>query len=270
MTGSDFEKEFASSLAKETAKSAWEIFKATLLPPATELGKGLGDLIFAVMTPITFPVEYLRIITKAAHDKFRNGVQRKVSVVAQEKLCLPDPQIVFNTLQDARFCVYRDELREMFENLIASSTNTDYADYVHPAFSEIIRQLSPYDANILEQFSDYGTYRIFKYLRQTSDPTEFTFQYFWDPKQPREIQTKGINTLVFLGLVQIIGTSAFEIGVRESHASFSHYRVLGSGINERPYQSMTYGVEKDVLIDETLLISPTELGRDFIKVCIRK
>ena len=77
---------------------------------------------------------------------------------------LPDTQIVAGALEDSRFCVEKKELREMFENLIAASVNSDTADSVHPSFSNIIRRMSPHDASILKMFKERGNRPIANFV----------------------------------------------------------------------------------------------------------
>ena len=45
------------------------------------------------------------------------------------------------------------ELRNMYANLLANSMNSDTKDSVHPAFIEIIKQLSPFEAKLMKSFS---------------------------------------------------------------------------------------------------------------------
>lgn len=44
-----------------------------------------------------------------------------------------------------------EKLREMYANLVAKSMNADFHDKVHPAYVEIIKQLSPAEAVFLEE-----------------------------------------------------------------------------------------------------------------------
>jgi hypothetical protein len=45
-----------------------------------------------------------------------------------------------------------EELRNLYANLLAKSMNEDTKDKVHPAYVEIIKQLSPLDAQIIASF----------------------------------------------------------------------------------------------------------------------
>ncbi len=97
---------------------------------------------YFVLSPINFPVERMRIKLEASQAKFREGVQKKISAIPQEKLCEPDPQVIINTIHDSQYSVDKDELREMFENLIAAACSIDTAEKTHPSFSNIIHQMS--------------------------------------------------------------------------------------------------------------------------------
>lgn len=67
-------------------------------------------------------------------------------------------------LKDAELCLDNDEIKEMFANLISKSLDASYEEHVIPAFSNIIKQLSPNDAIVLKEI--YKTY--LKALSSTS------------------------------------------------------------------------------------------------------
>ncbi|MPM10404.1 hypothetical protein SDC9_56736 [bioreactor metagenome] len=52
------------------------------------------------------------------------------------------------------------ELRNMYATLLANSMNKDTQDTVHPAFVELIKQLSPLEAQILKKLYDNIEYTI--------------------------------------------------------------------------------------------------------------
>lgn len=47
-----------------------------------------------------------------------------------------------------------EELRNMYANLLAKAMNVDEKDKVHPAFVELIKQMAPREALILDGISN--------------------------------------------------------------------------------------------------------------------
>ena len=78
---------------------------------------------------------------------------QKLKDVPEEKIVSPEPYVAVPALQAISYCMDSEELREMFANLLATAMNADTKDDAHPAFVEIIKQLSPLDAKILKHFN---------------------------------------------------------------------------------------------------------------------
>jgi len=119
-----------------------------LIAPSEELGKGLASAINIVF----FPFHAL----KAKGDLVLAKINALKSEIAQEAEKIPvqnriEPQlsVVGPALEAAKYHVEQDEIRKLFVNLIVSSIDLEKQEVVHPSFSEIIRQLSPFDVKVL-------------------------------------------------------------------------------------------------------------------------
>lgn len=82
-------------------------------------------------------------------DKTRAKLYQKLNNVPADKITPPPVHIAAPTLQAACYAADCDELHDMFATLLASAMNIDKQPLVHPAFIEIIKQLSPLEAKIL-------------------------------------------------------------------------------------------------------------------------
>ncbi|MDH6430287.1 MULTISPECIES: DUF4393 domain-containing protein [unclassified Paenibacillus] len=123
-----------------------ELSKNVLSKPTSELGEGLGNLFWLVFSPI----HAARNSLEPRISKFREEIESKVSEIPQERLVEPALNIVGPTLEAAKYHIEDKELRDLFAQLIASSMDSNTQELVHPAFVEIIKQLSPFDALILQ------------------------------------------------------------------------------------------------------------------------
>ena len=70
----------------------------------------------------------------------------------EEKLVEPEPYVAIPAMQQLSYCVNNEELRELYANLLVSSMNADKKWQVHPAFVDIIKQLTPDEAKLLKHF----------------------------------------------------------------------------------------------------------------------
>ena len=78
------------------------------------------------------------------------AVREKAEKIPEEKLTEPEPYVAIPAVQQLSYCYDSEELREMYANLLVSSMNIDTKQAVHPSFVDIIKQLSPMDAKVLE------------------------------------------------------------------------------------------------------------------------
>lgn len=78
------------------------------------------------------------------------AVKEKAKQVPEEKLAEPEPYVALPAIQQLSYCYDSEALRDMYANLLLSSMNTDTKALVHPAFVDIIKQLTPDEAKLLK------------------------------------------------------------------------------------------------------------------------
>lgn len=114
--------------------------------PATAIGTTIADLWYLACGGISAAADRKRLRIAHSLDLLKKELDEKLKKIPEEKLIEPSTQIVLTALQDAQYCVENETLRNMFSNLIAASANEDSANFVHPSFSGIIRQMNTLDA----------------------------------------------------------------------------------------------------------------------------
>lgn len=125
---------------------------SALTPVAKEIGDRLGDLVNLAFTPVI----KLRMKRDQNLALFSNELNKKISEIPENKLVEPSANLVGPILEDvAKY--YHDEeyLREFFSNLIASAMNEDSKVYVHPGFRDLIKDLTAFEANLLQNYFLY-------------------------------------------------------------------------------------------------------------------
>ncbi|MDR3085372.1 MAG: DUF4393 domain-containing protein [Christensenellaceae bacterium] len=90
-------------------------------------------------------------------------LEEKAKAIPEEKIAPIEAYVGVPALQALSYSMDADELRELFANLLASAMNADKKDAVHPAFVEIIKQLSPLDAENMALFKAARQYPIANY-----------------------------------------------------------------------------------------------------------
>ena len=114
----------------------------------SRLGDYFVDLIDLVFGPLHYYSEKKRIVRDLKHKEFLELTGEKIESIPDGDLTVPDPQVFCEILEKSKYCVYREEARDMFSNLLANTASSTYSSFVHPTFAEIIRQINPEDSRL--------------------------------------------------------------------------------------------------------------------------
>lgn len=92
----------------------------------------------------------------------RETVAEKLKDVPDEKIVEPDPRIAVPAVQALVYSMNEDHIRQMFANLLASNMNSDTKSSAHPAFVEMIKEMTPLEAKVIRLVSDLNqiAYRV--------------------------------------------------------------------------------------------------------------
>jgi len=118
-----------------------------------ELGKTAITLTKAInnallpLAAVNFAFEKARIYF---NESFEIDIKEKTKDISQDDLIEPKASIAGPALQALAFSFEDKDLKEMYLNLLASSMDNNNAVNAHPAFIEIIRQLSTDEAELLK------------------------------------------------------------------------------------------------------------------------
>lgn len=124
------------------------VYQDAIQPLAKETGKALGTVgktVNAALMPIRGLVWGVEKIEAFVQSK----VTRKLENIPPENIQTPDPSVAGPAIESLRFTGHKEELAELYANLLATSMDKNTAKTAHPGFVEIIRNLSGDEAKIL-------------------------------------------------------------------------------------------------------------------------
>lgn len=189
-------------------------------------------------------------------------LEKKLKNISEEKIVPPEPFVAIPAIQAISYSMNNEELRNLYANLLAKAMNTDTKDQVHPAFTEIIKQLSPIDAILLKRFLSNATPLIDVIERKIKNSdykfliTNLTNIFDYNYK----IISVSIDNLIRLGLIKIPSNQVFSEN--------SLYETILSGplfIKFKETHNSPKGYKIDIL-KKVLIV--TDLGYQFSKICI--
>jgi hypothetical protein len=136
---------------KEIGQAAAEVSKDVLSPPAQELGRVLGD-----MVTVSFGwLEKIKIKQEHNIKLFKEELQTGLGKIKPGNLIQPPLYIVGPAIEASKYYIESTELRQLFINLLLSASDKTKQSIVHPSFIEIIKQMSPDDAQCFRYLSEF-------------------------------------------------------------------------------------------------------------------
>jgi hypothetical protein len=128
------------------------VYQDLLQPAAKEVGQNLVVVAKAVRLALG-PFEGL----VWSYDRIRSLLSTKVTAYLSNKrpedIIAPNPVVAGPLMLNMMFAADIPHLREMYAKLLSRAMHAPEADKAHPSFVQVIGQLSPAEAEILENIS---------------------------------------------------------------------------------------------------------------------
>lgn len=134
-----------------------ELYKDVVSPAAKEIGNGLQTVAKAANIALR-PIAGLVWGYEKIEDYVLNELPKRLKTKKTEQIITPEPHLAGPLLESLKYTGYKDSLRDMYLNLLATSMDKDTASKAHPSFVEIIRQLSSDEAKLLSYFPSISGY----------------------------------------------------------------------------------------------------------------
>lgn len=138
------------------------IYQDAIQPAAQEVGKALGTVAKLVNVALA-PVSALVWGYDQIRDFTATKVAEKLKNIPPENIVTPKPNIAGPAIEALRYTGHEPSLSEMYANLLATAMNKETANQAHPSFVEIIKQVTPDEAKIINLFADSG--RLYPLLK---------------------------------------------------------------------------------------------------------
>ncbi|MBT3534761.1 MAG: DUF4393 domain-containing protein [Rhodospirillaceae bacterium] len=244
------------------------IYQDAIQPAAKELGRSLETVTKAVNVALA-PVTGLIWGYEKIKDFVDNLVSEKLQNVPEENIITPPPHIAGPALESLRYSGNIEELREMYANLIASSMDKNTTNDVHPAYNEIIKQITSKEALLLSAFKTNIQLPIITVVDQdnSGDDNLFPCTYFTNLPEMLGLDNNDmvptfIDNMIRLGVLEVphdaIATNAESI-----YEELENHPFI---VELRNSIDATDGRQSNI-VKKTALI--TSLGKNFVQTCVQ-
>ena len=197
---------------------------------------------------------------------FLNNIVSEDSDIPKNRVQEPKMSVLGPALEASKYYIDDKELRSLFAKLVAASMDNSKNDILQPAFVEIVKQMTPIDAEILINLYEIQDKqkpivsiilenKVTKNYKSVVD--HFYIENISNISHVR-IASSLIN-LVRLGLVEI-NYSVF-LSDEEKYLSYKNHPIINELKNKYSDDSNSIELKKGI-------IKITEFGMDFCKICI--
>lgn len=194
-------------------------------------------------------------------ELFRKQLESSIDQISPDKVVEPSIQTTAQALENSKYCIDEEKLRDMFAALISNSMNSDYKKDIHPSFAEILKQMSPLDAEIIRVFkhADPSGLPLCQYLVNDGDIYKLLLEYAFlgYPTTDLQVCSLSISSLSRLGLLE--PTYETRLTGDDKYTPFEEHIYIKNF--QRQYPNENVHIRKG-----RVLLTP--LGWSFSRVCI--
>ncbi|EHK2405366.1 DUF4393 domain-containing protein [Clostridium perfringens] len=249
-----------------------------ITPVTKSLGSSIGNTI-SVAWELAFgglnaKLEKVKYKRQKDVESFKQELDSKINKIPLENLTEAEMHIVGPTLEASKYYFEKEDLRNMFSSLIASSVDISKSNLVHPSFVEIIKQLSSNDAqNIIllsKGFNNSTLFPIVNYQLKTTNGHSATIlkNVLINKLEGNMINLDSVNTcstslvnLERLGLIYIVydsWSSNFNYNV---FTDTNYFVDIKNEISNSNTEYSSVDIQKGY-------VELTPLGINFVQVCL--
>ena len=109
----------------------------------------VGNIGAAIMKFVALPFRFLGLTAEELETKYASFLKTVLNKVPKDQQTLPKGVVAAPLLDHVKFVFDEDGLAEMFSNLLANAMCSNIERMVHPAFVEMLKQMSPLDVEFI-------------------------------------------------------------------------------------------------------------------------
>lgn len=144
-----------------------EVSKELLIPASTIIGQVLG----AGLNKLAIRARKYYLTTEHELINFQESLSKKANEIPLENRTTENLSITQKSIDDSKYSLSKQEVRELFENLIIASLDDRNNEVIHPRFSSIIKELDVSEAKLLYYFKKHRSIDIIDYYYSNSEST---------------------------------------------------------------------------------------------------
>jgi hypothetical protein len=247
------------------------IYQDLAQPAVKQVGKALETVGKAINVALA-PVGALVWGYEKCQDFISTKVADRLKDVPPEDIITPKPNVAGPAIEALRYTGHEETLSDMYANLLAASMDKNTASGAHPAFVEIIKQLTPDEAKLVGLFVPGRPFPLLNVRASHKNDPEQTkggiirLSHFSLLGSLAEVEFENLtpaylDNLCRLGLINYLTPNIYYAspGIYDGLESHPDVLALKKEIETNPDMQCDF---------ERTGFNITELGKQFAKVCV--
>lgn len=246
------------------------IYEDMVQPAAKELGKGLVTIVKTVNLALA-PLEGVVWGYEKIKAHFLPKVEDRLKNVSPNDIVTPKISVAGPIIEALRYTGAEESLSDLYANLLATSMDKNTAINAHPAFTEIIKQLTPDEAKLISLFPNISSIPLIDITRKDNSKNRGSYitrysnhSNFGESAECEHLSLVPayIDNLIRLGLI--------EIPAGQSYTAVEFYKPLEDSELAKNFKTMIENVPEHECHFNRKMAVITALGRQFANVCVVK
>jgi len=241
-----------------------EIYGDLARPGVRQVGKALDTVLGlgnTILWPITWANERSKIYLEKNLEKYRKSLE----AIPEERIIQVSPEVGVPIAEKLAY-VRDDRLSDLYVSLLSKASCSDTVSQAHPSFVNVIDNLSPDEAQLLEHFvtTDDLSFVTAKWSNKKTNVYSFAGDLLLAPEYLTPLAFP-YNVPAYLSNLAGLGLLAVHHD-RSIADSDSTYESIESHWKDQLPKSHPDDSER-VLLLERGVVSSTEFGKQFILAC---
>lgn len=144
--------------------------------PSKGIGTTLNDIWYLVFGFVSHAADKKRLKYANDLESYYSELSTSISHIPPERKIEPSFQTTAQALENSKYCISEKELRQLFTNLISGTMDSSVSPYIHPSFAEIIKQMSPTDAKLLQKFPLKSFVAVADYIKTNTETSNYSIE----------------------------------------------------------------------------------------------
>ncbi len=250
----------------DISDSTNSILKELALPAVTQVGLALGN-VFGLLNTFTLPVKFGNEFAQRNYKKYAD----KLDDIPEESIKQVEPEIAIPIMEKLSYTTNED-LANAYANLLASASDKNKVNQVHPGFINKIQNLAPDEVKLLEYIRTTGNAEILYFTYKVINSKTNNFKTITVPLTGIELLINIDVKQMAIHINNLISLNIIEDNKGNHKTNDEEYKKLRATyldietIFEDRIKKQYYPTLDKLEIDKSFY-NVTPLGEIFIKSC---